>query len=83
MRIPLACCLLSCVVDVDIVSVFFLLFLPFFDFDLDIVCYILSFSCGYCAVSSVAVSAATRLSYDIYTSMYLDILIRTCADLTF
>ena len=44
----------------------FLLFLPFFDFDLDIVCFILSFSCGYYAASSVSVSAATRLTYDTY-----------------
>ena len=29
---------------------FFLLFLPFFDFDLDIVCSILSFRCGYLAL---------------------------------
>ena len=36
MRIPLACCLLSCVLDVDL-FLLFLLFLPFFDFDLDIV----------------------------------------------
>ena len=52
---------------------------PFFDFDLDIVCFVLSFSCGYYAVSSVLVSAATRLAY----YMYLDILIPTYADLTF
>ena len=62
MRIPLSCCLLSCVVDV-VLFLFFLLFLPFFDFDLDIVCFILSFSCVYYAVSSVSVSAATRLAY--------------------
>ena len=37
MRIPLACCL-SCVVDVDL-PLFFLLFLPFFDFNLGIVCF--------------------------------------------
>ena len=45
---------------------YFLLFfscVPFFDFDLDIVCFVLSFSCGYYAVSSVLVSAATRLAY--------------------
>ena len=37
------------------------------DIDLDIVCFILSFSCGYYAVSSVSVSAATRLqAYDMY-----------------
>ena len=50
---------------------FFLLFLPFFDFDLDIVCFILSFSCGYYAVSSVSVSAATRLAYDMYLDTYV------------
>ena len=48
---------------------FFLLFLSLFDFDLDIVCFVLSFSCGYCAVSLVSVSASTRLAYDI--NMYL------------
>ena len=37
------------------------------------------FSCGYHAVSSVSVSAATRLAYD----HMLCILIRTYADLTF
>ena len=43
---------------------FFLLFLPFFDFDFgNIVCFILSSSCGYYAASSVSVSAATRLAY--------------------
>ena len=63
---------------------FFLLFLPFFDFDLDIVCFILSFSCGYYAVSSVSVSAATRLAYIILRTSYeIFILIRTHADLTF
>ena len=44
------------------VSSIFLVFLPFSDFDLDIVCFILSFSCGYYAVPSVSVSAATRLA---------------------
>ena len=33
-----------------------------FRFDLEIVCFILSSSGGYCAVSSVSVSAATRLA---------------------
>ena len=56
--------ILSRVADVEL-SLFFLLFLPFFDFDLDIACFILSFSCGYYAVFSVSVSAATRLGYDI------------------
>ena len=51
---------------------------PFFDFDLDIVCFFLSFSCRHCAVYSVSVSAATRLAYDI-----ICIVIRTYADLTF
>ena len=32
---------------------------------------ILSFSCGYYAVSSVSVSAATRLAHDIYASLYV------------
>ena len=56
-------CVLSSCVDVDFFLL--LLFLPLFDFDLDIVCFILSFSCGYYAASSVLVSAATRLAYDI------------------
>ena len=81
MRIPLACCLALLMLTYLILFCFF--FLPFFDFDLDDVCFILSFSCGYSyAVSSVSVSAATRLAYDIY-SMYLCILIRRYADLTF
>ena len=65
-----------------IYSIFLLFpFLDFFDFDLDIVCFILSFSCGYHAVSLVSVSAATRLAYSYY--IYICISIRTCADLTF
>ena len=63
---------------------FFLLFLLFFDFDLDYyeIVFILSFSgCYYYAVSSVSVSAATRLAYDTYFEVF--ILIRTYADLTF
>ena len=40
--------------------------------------FILSFSCGYHAVSSVSVSAATRLAYDI-----ICVLIPTYADVTF
>ena len=32
--------------------------------------FILSFSCGYYAVSSVSVSTATRLAYDIYCLLY-------------
>ena len=50
---------------------FLLLFLPFYDFDLDIVSFILSCSCGYYAVSSVSVSAATRLAYDMYLDTYV------------
>ena len=43
LRIPLACCLLYCV----IAFIYFIVILfPFFDFDLDVVCF-LSFSCGY------------------------------------
>ena len=55
----------------------FFLFLSFFAFafDLDVVCFILSFSCGYYAVSSLSVFAATRLACDMYP-------IRTYADLT-
>ena len=41
--------------------------------------FILSFPFGYYAVSSVSVSASTRLAYDIYACS----LIRTYADLTF
>ena len=57
-------------------SFFFFFSFPFFDlfdFDLDIVCFILSFSCGYYAVSSVSVSAETRWACD----MYLDTYVRT------
>ena len=67
-------CHLSCVVDVDLFFIFLLL-LPFFDFDLDIVCFVLCFSCGYYAVSSVSVSAATRLAY--YIMRILIFFIRT------
>ena len=59
---------------------FLLLSLPFFrlfDFDLDIIRFIPSFSFVYYAVTSVSVSAATRLAYD--TVMYFD----TYAGLTF
>ena len=72
----------SCVADIGL-SLFFLIFHPFFDFDFDIACFILSFSCGYYAVSSVSVSAATRLAYalrmiPIYqVCMYLDTCVRT------
>ena len=68
MLILLACCLLSCVLEVDFL---FSLLLPFFDFDLYVVFFILSFSCGFYAVSSVLVSAATRLAYDMYLDTYV------------
>ena len=74
MRIPLACCRLSCVADVDLTLSFF-----FFPFSISIwtsFLIILSFSCGYYAVSSVSVSAETRLAYDTYMHMYLDIHVR-------
>ena len=51
----------------------FFFFFPsflFFDFDLDIIWFILSFSCGYYAVSSVSVTAATRLACDMYLDTY-------------
>ena len=127
MRIPLACCLLSCVLDVDLfifsslpslftieiwttfvsscgyyavissrrytpprarcesevcafplravfflaflmlIYFFFLLFLPFFRFRFG---HRFSF-CGYYAVSSVSVSAATHLAYDMYLDTYV------------
>ena len=52
MRIPLVYCLLAFLLF--IYFIFFCSF-PFFDFDLDVVCSILSFSCAYYAVSSVLV----------------------------
>ena len=64
-------------------SSFFLLFLPFFYFDLNIVCFILPFFLWYYAISSVSLSAATRLAHDICTPYILCILIRTYADITF
>ena len=54
------------------ILIFFFSSILFFDFDLDIVCFILSFSCGYYAVSSLSVSAATRSAY----GMCLDTCIR-------
>ena len=75
MRIPFACCLLSYEVLLALLMLtylcFFLLFLPFFDFDLDIASFILSFSCGYYAVSSVSVSAVTRFAHDTYFEIYV------------
>ena len=71
MRVPLASCLLSCVVDVDL-SLFFFLFS--FSFSIPIgtsFVFILSFSRGYQAVSSVSVSAATRLANVMYLDTYV------------
>ena len=51
--------------------IFLLSAFPLFDFDLDIVCFILSFSCGYYAVPSVSVSAATRFAYGTYLDTYV------------
>ena len=70
MRIPLAYCILSCVLAVDLFN-FSSLPSLFSISILDIVCFILSFSCGYYAVSSVSVSAATRLAYDMYLDTYV------------
>ena len=39
--------------------------------DLDIVCFMLYFSCAHYAVSSVLVFAATRLAYDMYFDAYV------------
>ena len=77
---------LSRVADVDLSS-YFLLFLPFFLFRFgQRLFFFLSFSCGCYAVSSVSVSAASRLAFsnDIYLyQVYICILIRTYARLTF
>ena len=77
LRISLAYRLLSCLEFLVFIYFIFLLFLPcFFDFDFDAVRFMLSFFCGYYAASSISVSVATRLSYDMY-------LMLTYADLTF
>ena len=65
MLIPLASCLLSCVLDVDLVYFSSLPYI-FSIAILDIVCFILSFSCGYYAVLLGFSFCATRLAYDIY-----------------
>ena len=81
MRVPLACCLLySFYIALLMLTYphFFLLFLPFSISIWTSFVFILFFSCGYYAVSSVSVSAATRLAYDM-----ICILIRTYADLPF
>ena len=65
-------CLIFCDLLMLIYFYFFFSSIPFFDLDLDIFCFILSFSCGYYsysdAVSSFSVSAATRLTH---TSKYM------------
>ena len=58
---------LSCVADVDLSSFFFFSSFPFSISIWTSFVFILYFSCGHYAVSSVSVSAATRLSHDIYT----------------
>ena len=80
MRIPLACCFLSCVANVTYLHFFFSTF-PVSTSIWGAFAFILSFSCGYYAVSSVSVSAATRLAYS--HDIYICVLIRTYADLTF
>ena len=67
LHIPVACCLLACV-DVDL-FLCFLLFLPFFDLDLDFVCFILSFLAG--AMLSPRFRFLVRLVY-FACDMYLD-----------
>ena len=73
MRIPLACCLLSSFLRCWCWLIFFCFFASF-PYSMSIwtsFVFILSFSCGYYAVSSVSVSAATRLAYYIYVSWYV------------
>ena len=67
------CAAFSCVLDVNL-FLLFLLLLSLFRFRFGH-CFILSFSCGYYAVSSVSVSAATRLAYDMYLDTYISTLI--------
>ena len=63
MRIPLACCLfLRC----WLIFIFFFSSLPFSISIWASFVFVLPFSCGYYTVSSVSVSAATRLAYHIY-----------------
>ena len=82
MPIPLACCL-------ALLMLTYLIYFVFSSFPFSISIWTVFvfhpvFSCGYSyAVSSVSVSAATRLAYDIYNISYICILIRRYADLTF
>ena len=75
MRIPLTCSPFlrsCCFINFSCFSLPF----PFFDFDWDIVFVSFClFSCGYYAVSSVSVSAATRLAYVWSVSWYVRTLI--------
>ena len=66
----LAYSLLPCVLAIDL---FYFSSLPslFSISILDIVCFILSFSCGYYAVPSVSVVSVTRLAYDMYLDTYV------------
>ena len=59
-----------------LIYLIYIIFYSVLDFDWNIVSYILSFSCGYYAVSSVPVSAATRLAYCIYLDTYVHTLIK-------
>ena len=82
--VPVACALLAslkyayspCVLSSFLRCWCWLIFIFFFSsfpFSISIwtsFVFILSFSCGYYAVSSVSVSAATRLPYDILRSIY-------------
>ena len=69
------CVLPFCVLDVDLFYFIFSSF-PFYDVDLNIVSFILSSGYSY-AVSSVSVSAATRLTYDMYLDAYIRCLLYT------
>ena len=85
MRIPLACCLLSSFLRCWCWLIF-IFFFSSFPFSISIwtsFVFILSCSCGYYAVSSVSVSAATRLAYDIPGTSYVAWYVYTYADLTF
>ena len=63
--------LLSCVADVGLSFIFFFSSFPFSISIWTSFVFILSFSCGYYAVSLVSVSAATRLAYDMYLDTYV------------
>ena len=74
-RIPLACCLLALLMLTYLY--FILLFPPFFDFDLDIVCFHpVFFLCFLCCLLGFGFCC------DSFSIRYICILIRTYADLT-